>query len=73
MTTERAAVWEVARRLSVKDGDLEAKLKRTEETFEDLVRGKKSSRPFVLLPGRVATQRPTARLLGYGVRRDHHM
>ena len=62
MTTERAAVWEVARWLSVKDGDLEAKLKRTEETFEDLVRGKKSSRPFVLLRGGVAKQVPAARL-----------
>jgi hypothetical protein len=37
-------------------------LERAEEAFENLVRGKKSSRPFVLLRGGVAKQVPTARL-----------
>jgi hypothetical protein len=46
----------------MKDGDLEAMLERAEEAFEDLVRGKKSSRPFILLRGGVAKQVPTARL-----------
>jgi hypothetical protein len=50
------------RRSGIKDGDLEAMLERAEEAFENLVRGKKSSRPFVLLRGGVAKQAPTARL-----------
>jgi hypothetical protein len=50
------------RRSGIKDGDLEAMLERAEEAFEDLVRGKKSSRPLVLLRGGVAKQVPTARL-----------
>jgi anti-sigma-K factor RskA len=50
------------RRSGIKDGDLEAMLERSEEAFEDLVQGKKSSRPFVLLRGRVAKQVPSARL-----------
>jgi len=37
-------------------------LERAEEAFKDLVRGKKSSRPFVRLRGGVAKQVPTARL-----------